>query len=85
MCGNLCIKSIEIMLRGKTFLDYKKCNNKIVIEQYKNIVNNSIIVLLCTDSKKMKMKKIFGIKCNQCRKIKNSESLHIQICPITQK
>lgn len=52
MCGNLCIKSIEIMLRGITFLDYKKCNNKIVIEQYKNIVNNSIIVLLCTDSKK---------------------------------
>ena len=31
------------------------------------------------------MKKIFGIKCNQCRKIKNSELSHIQICPITQK
>ena len=70
MCGNLCIKSIEIMLRGITFLDYKKCNNKIVIEQYKNIVNNSIIVLLCTDYKKWKWKKSLVLSAINLEKLK---------------
>ena len=72
MCRNFYIGFVNFMLKSTSLLDY---TNLLSANEYKK--NDKIILKYFWSLKKVKMKKIYCVKCKKHRKIKNSEMSYL--------